>query len=92
MPEQATQFANFIKYLKDHHLEAPKFGLSDHYFLRTNKEPSYEFEPMETNKQEFSPCSVAPEVLSTPSECPATESNKDLILSTKEVGPRKPVR
>ena len=24
MPEQATQFANFIEYLKDHHLEAPK--------------------------------------------------------------------
>ena len=37
---------------------------------------------METNEQEFSPCSVTPDAFSTPSECPATESNKDLILST----------
>ena len=37
---------------------------------------------METDEQEFSPRSVTPDAFSTPSECPATESNKNLILST----------
>ena len=76
MSEQATQFANFIKYLKDHQLEALKFGLSNYYFLRNNKEPNYEFETMETDEQEFSPRSVTPDTFSTPSKCPATESNR----------------
>ena len=37
---------------------------------------------METDEQEFSPRSVTPDAFSTLSECPATELNKDLILST----------
>ena len=37
---------------------------------------------METDEWEFNLHSVTPDAFSTPSECPATESNKDLILLT----------
>ena len=50
MNNKKEQFNNFLKFLKDHQLEAPAFSASDHIFIENNITPEYQFIPMEVNQ------------------------------------------